>query len=138
VKRILIALAAWLAILAPAFAQGVSPNQMFGCNQSAMYDGSSSGSTRLVVGNATQQINVCGFTVWSSASSNVDLVYGTGGTCGTGTTKVTPAFQFTAQTGIVDHLPVYTGLLPVPASNDLCLNSSAAVAVQAIVYYTQF
>ena len=138
-KRFAFAIAAWLALcVAPALAQGVSPNQMFGCNQSTIYDASTSGATRLVTGNSTSRIYVCGFDLWSSGTANVDLVYGTGGTCGAGTTKVTPAFQFTAQTGIVDHLPFYTGALPVPVSNDLCINSSAGVAVQAIVYYTQF
>jgi hypothetical protein len=39
---------------------------------------------------------------------------------------------------VIDHLPVYTGMVPVPAGNDLCINTSAAVAVQAYVYYTQF
>jgi hypothetical protein len=128
-----------LCLLAlPANAQGVSPNQMFGCNQSAKYDASTNGATKLVTGVPAKQIYVCGFNLFAGGTVNVSLVYGTGGTCGTGQTAVTPAFQFTAQTGDVDHLPVYTGLTPAPASNDLCLLTSAGVAVQAIVYYTQF
>lgn len=125
----------------PAAAQnnpGVSPNQMFGCNQSAIYDASTSGATRLVPANSSGRIYVCGFDLWAAGTVNVGLVYGTGGTCGSGTAKITPTFQFTAQTGIVDHLPVYTGLPPVPVGSDLCINASGAVAVQAIVYYTQF
>jgi len=122
----------------PVHAQGVSPNQMFGCNQSAQYDNSTSGSTLLVTGANTKGIYVCGWNIWSGGTVNVKLVYGTGSTCGTGTTSITPAFQFTAQTGDVDHLPVYTGIPPVPASNNLCINTSGSVAVQAIVYYTQF
>lgn len=118
--------------------QGTSPNQMFACTSSAIYDASTSGATLLVTGTATQTIYVCGYVFWSNGTANVNLVYGTGATCGTGTTKITPAFQMGAQTGIVDHLPVYTGLAAVPSSNNLCINSSAAVAVQAIVYYTQF
>jgi hypothetical protein len=127
-----------LVLSAPAAAQGVSPNQMFGCNQSAQYDASTNGSTRLVAGTSTKQIYVCGWNILSGGTVNVKLVYGTGGTCGTGTQPVTPAFQLTAQISDVDHLPVYTGIPPVPVSNDLCLNASAGVAVQAIVYYTQF
>ena len=125
----------------PQAAQGygpVAPNQMFACTNSVIYDASTSGATLLVTGTATQTIYVCGYVFWSSGTANVDLVYGTGATCGTGTTKITPAFQMTAQTGIVDHLPVYTGLAAVPFSNNLCINSSAGVAVQAIVYYAQF
>src|ERR1035437_5079366 len=118
-------LAAFVLILVGSFgahAQGVSPNQMFGCNQSAQYDASTSGSTKLVTGTSTKQIYVCGFNFFSGGSASVKLVYGTGGTCGSGTASITPAFQFTAQTGDVDHLPVYTGITPVPVSNDLCIN----------------
>lgn len=124
--------------LSPVHAQGVSPNQMFGCNQSAQYDASTSGSTRLVVGVAAKRIYVCGFNLFSNGTVSVSLVYGTGGTCGTGTGSVTPAFDLGAQTGDIDHLPVYTGLPPVPASNDLCIKTSGGIAVQGIVYYTQF
>src|SRR5438105_3999137 len=99
-----------------AQAQGVSPNQMFGCNQSAPYDASTNGSTKLVTGVAGKRTYVCGFNLFAAGTVSVQLVYGTGGTCGTGTTAITPAFQFTAQTGDVDHLPVYTGLPPAPAS----------------------
>lgn len=140
-KRIVLAFAAWLALCAaPALAQGVSPNQMFGCNQSKIYDASTSGATLLVSANSAGRIYVCGFVFWSAGTVNVDLIYGTTTTnpCDTGTTKITPAFQFTAQTGIVDHLPVYTGLLPAPVGDNLCINTTAGVAVQAIVYYTQF
>lgn len=119
-------------------AQGVSPNQMFGCNQSAFYDNNTSGSTLLVTGVATKGIYVCGWNIWSGGTVSVKLVYGTGATCGSGTTAITPAFQFTAQTGDVDHLPVYTGITPVPVSNNLCINASSGVAVQAVVYFTQF
>lgn len=119
-------------------AQGVSPNQMFGCNQSKFYDAATSGATRLVSGVAAKQIYVCGWNILSGGTVNVGLIYGTGGTCGAGTTTITPAFQLTAQVADVDHLPVYTGITPVPPSNDLCINTSGGVAVQAIVYYTQF
>jgi hypothetical protein len=122
----------------PANAQGVSPNQMFGCNQAVIYDTSASGTTNVVTGTANRRIYVCGFSFWSGGTGTIGLVYGTGGTCGTGQNEVTPAFSLTAQTGIVDHLPVYTGLPPVPASNDLCISTGTSVAMQAIVYFTQF
>jgi hypothetical protein len=130
-----------LAFAPKAHAQGgIAPNPdlLTACNQSAIYDASTNGSTRLVVGVATKQIYVCGFTLLASGTVNVDFVYGTGGACGTGTTKITPAFQFTAQTGLIDHLPVYQGLIPAPVSNDVCINTSAGVAVQAILYWAQW
>ncbi len=138
-RWLLLALA--LTGAAPAFGQaaGVSPSQMFGCNRAVFYDASTSGATRLVQADATGgQIYVCGYHFLGGGTVNVGLIYGTGGTCGTGTTKITPAYNLVAQTYVIDHLPVYTGMVPVPAGNDLCINTSAAVAVQAYVYYTQF
>jgi hypothetical protein len=135
------AFACVLALYGPALAApgiAINPDLLTACNQAQIYDASTSGSTRLVVGAANTQIYVCGFNFWSNGTANVGLVYGTGGTCGSGTTEVTPAFHLTAQSGNVDHISVYGGLPPVPSSNDLCLNVSAGVAVQAIVYYTQF
>lgn len=137
-RRLILASIFVLAWLSPSLAQVVSPNQMYGCNQSALYDASTNGLTRLITGVATKQIYVCGFNFFSGGTVTMQLVYGTGGTCGTGQTAITPAFQFTAQTGDVDHLPVYTGLPPAPVSNDVCLKTNAATAAQAIVYYTQF
>jgi hypothetical protein len=127
-----------IACFAPARADPVYQSSTVACVKSAIYDASTNGSTKLVGGNATQQIYVCGFSIMGSGTVNVDLTHGTGGTCGTGTTKVTPAWQLTAQAGIVDHQTYYAGLPPVPVSNDLCINASAGVAVQAIVYYSQF
>jgi hypothetical protein len=125
------------AALSSAQAQ-VNPAQMFGCRNSAIYDASTSGSTKLVTGNATSRIYVCGYVFFAGGTANVKLVYGTGTNCATGATSITPAYQLTSQTGAVDRSPYYAGLLPAPASNDLCINTSAGVAVAAVVYYTQF
>ena len=138
------ALAALWLFAVPADAQvprsptGVSPNQMFGCNQSAFYDASTSGATQLVATLTSGRIYVCGWNFWAAGTVNVGLVYGTGTNCAVGTTAITPAFQFTAQTGDTDHLPVYTGITPVPNGSNLCINTNGGVAVQAVVYYTQF
>lgn len=142
-SRLLLAASLLLAGVECASAKSVSapnPALFAGCNMAALYDGSASGMTQIVASNATQQIYPCGFVILAAAGSvNVDFVYGTGGTCATGTTKITPAFQFTSSVGgIADHLPVYTGLPIAPVSNDVCINLSGAVAVQAIFYYAQF
>lgn len=129
-----------LGLISPVCAQGVSPNQMFGCNQSANYDASTNGATRLVVGTTTKGIYVCGWNIMPAGTVSVQLVYGTQTTnpCDTGQTPVTPAFQLTAQTPEIDHLPVYTGVKAVPTGKDLCILTNAGTAVQAIIYYTQF
>jgi len=133
----LLALAACF-LAAPARAQGVSPNQMFGCNQQAIYDNNTNGTTKLVTGVANKQVYICGWNIMPAGTVAVQFVYGTGGTCAVGQTVITPAFQLTAQIAEIDHLPVYTGITPAPASNDVCIKTNAGIAVQAILYYTQF
>lgn len=129
-----------LFVMRAANAQAVNPDQMYGCTSSAIYDTNTNGSTKLVSGVAGKRIYVCGFVIYGGGTANVKFVYGTKTTndCDTGTTSITPAFAMIAQARVVDHPPVYTGLLPAPASNDVCINASAGVAIQAILYYTQF
>lgn len=128
-----------VGLLAPPRADPVYQSQTIACTRAAIYDASSSGSTKLVTGNATQQIYVCGFAFFAGGTTTgMKLVYGTGGTCGAGTTSITPGFPLVAQSQLVDHQTFYAGLAPVPVSNDLCINVGAGVAAQAIVYYAQF
>lgn len=108
-----------------------------GCDSSIVYDASTSGSTQLVALTSSQQIRICGFTVFSGGTVNVKLIDGTGTACATSPSNLTPAWQFTAQTGIADGSPIFRGLT-TRASNALCINTSGAIAVQAIVYYTKF
>jgi hypothetical protein len=107
------------------------------CGSSAFYDASTSGSTQLVAISGSTKIYICGYTIFAGATANVGLVYGTGTNCATGSTKITPAYPLVAQAGAVDGAAEFRGLATV-ASQALCINSSAAVAVQATVYYTQF
>lgn len=108
-----------------------------GCDNSVVYDASTSGSTQLVALVSGKTIYVCGFVIFSAGTANVKLLYGTGTACATGSTNLTPAFQLTAQTGASygngEGIVVKTA-----ASNALCINSSAAVAVQGLVTYAQF
>jgi hypothetical protein len=105
------------------------------CNQSASYDTNTSGSTKIVSGASKTVIYICGYTIVSGGTANVSLKSGTGTNCGTGTAAVTPAYSMVAQNRVSDDSPVWRGLL-VPTGQDLCINSSAGVAIQAIVYYT--
>lgn len=108
-----------------------------GCDNQAVYDASTSGSTQLVALTSGQTIYVCGFVIFSAGTVNVNLRYGTGTACATGPTNITPAFQLTAQTGASygNGEGVVTKTI---ASNALCINTSAAVAVQALVTYAKF
>lgn len=110
---------------------------LISCDSSVIYDASTNGKTQLVGLTSSQNTYVCGFTVFAAGTVNVSLSTGTGTNCGTTSTNITPAFQLTAQTGAVDGSPFFRGL-KTAASEELCLVTSAGVAVQAIVYYTKF
>lgn len=110
---------------------------LISCDSSTTYDASTNGKTQLVGLTSSQNVYVCGYTIFAAGTVNVSLSSGTGTNCGTTSTNITPAFQLTAQTGAVDGSPFYRGL-KANASEELCLVTNAAVAVQAIVYYTKF
>src|SRR6185312_16908721 len=91
------------------------------CNSHAFYDASTSGATQLVALSGATNIRVCGYTLFSGGTANVKLVSGTGTNCGTGTASLTPAYQLTAQAGLVIKSPFWDGLA-AGASNALCIN----------------
>lgn len=107
-----------------------------GCGSSVVYDASTSGSTQLVALQSGQTIYICGYSIWSSGTVKVELDYGTGSACATGTTKIVPAWDMLAQTAIADGSAFYRGLKTASA-NELCIKTNGAVGVQAIVYYDQ-
>lgn len=106
------------------------------CDSTAIYDASTNGSTELVALTSGRTIYVCGYTILAGGTVNVKLIYGTGTACATGSTNMTPAYQLTAQAGVSDQSPFSRGLKTASA-NALCINASAGVAAQAIVYYAK-
>jgi hypothetical protein len=106
------------------------------CENVAKYDASTNGATQLVASSGSKKVYVCGYNIFSAGTVNVKLMGATTGTCAT-TTDLTPAYQFTAQTGIVQPVSNSPGLVTA-ASSQLCINTSAGVAVQALVWYAQF
>src|SRR4051812_48665084 len=104
------------------------------CGNAVIYDNTTVNSTQLLALSSTNGIYICGYSIFAGGTANVDLRYGTGTNCATGATKITPAYQLTAQTGIVDGASEFRGLY-VPTGKALCINSSVGIAVQVIVYY---
>ncbi|MFA6267670.1 MAG: hypothetical protein WC670_18380 [Pseudolabrys sp.] len=114
---------------APALAQ-------VGCDQSASYDASTNGATRLVTGDSVNRVYVCGFTIVAGGTATVGLVTGTGTNCATGQAALTPSWSMVAQTVVPDSSPAWRGLLAAPGL-DVCIKTNAGVAVQAIVYFSK-
>lgn len=113
-------------------AQGT--NLPTGCDKAVIYDASTNGATQIRA--AGSVIQICGYTIWAAGTATVKLVYGTGTNCATGETAITPAFSLITQTGIVEASPYFRGM-NAPSGNALCIKTSAGVAVQAIVYFSQ-
>ncbi len=107
------------------------------CDQTAIYDASTSGSTELVAISGSKVIYVCGYSIMAGGTVNVKLITGTGTACATGSSNKTPAYQLTAQAGISDGSTYFRGL-KTAAGGALCINASSGVAAQAIVYFAQF
>lgn len=104
---------------------------------SVKIDVSTATTTQLVALASSQKIYITSWDVIAAGTGTIKLVYGTGSSCGTGTTDLTGAYSLVAQSGIAKG----NGLGPVlvvPASNALCVTTSAAVGMQGSVSYTQF
>lgn len=104
---------------------------------SAAINVSTATTTQLVALSSGKKIYVTSLDVIAGGTGNITFVYGTGTACGTGTTSLTGAYNLTAQAGIAKG----NGLGPVlvvPASNALCVTTSAAVQMSGSVAYAQF
>lgn len=122
------------AILAGAARAQQYQSQTLGCRFTASVNASA--AARLVQGNATQQIYVCGYALNAgAAASTFQFSYGTGTNCGTGNHAVGPQYSLAINGVMVDRSPYLNGWI-APAGNDLCVAPSTASAVT--IYYDQF
>lgn len=128
-KRIMLLALLLVGFIAPAAAQ-------VECRSTAFYDTNTNGATKMITGVATANTQICGFTLWAAGTATVQFVTGTGTNCGTNQVAITPAYSLVTQTGVSDGSPFWRGLL---AGNglDVCIKTSAGVAVQAQLYYRQ-
>lgn len=89
-------------------------------------------ATSIKAPTGSSRIFICGYAIQATAGT-AQLVYGTGTTCGTGTTALSPIFA--AGVPGQDTSSIFRGLL-VPNGADVCLIAGAgASASQAIVNY---
>lgn len=136
-RQFILLVLALLFLSTSARAQYMPTGTLVTCNKSAIYDASTNGTTQLVALVTGQKIYVCGYVLWAGGTSTVKLAYGTGSACGTGTVALTPAYTLATNTGLADNADYWRGL-NTAASQALCITTSAGVAVQATVYYSQF
>lgn len=106
------------------------------CKQTAIYDASTNGATKLVTGAAAKRIYVCGYNIVGGGTASAGFVVGTGTNCATSQASLTPQYSMVAQSAVADSSDTWRGLQVDPGI-DLCFKSSAGVAMQAIIFYTQ-
>lgn len=94
-------------------------------------------TTQIVALSSTKKIYVTSYDVVAAGTGNITFVYGTGTNCATGTTSLTGAYNLTAQSGIAKGSGIGP-VLVIPASNALCVTTSAGVQMSGSVAYTQF
>lgn len=84
-----------------------------------------------------KRIYVTSWDIIAGGTGTITIKYGTGSSCGTGTTSLTGAYPLIAQAGIVKGNGL-GAVLFVPAGNALCITTSAAVQMSGSLSYVQF
>lgn len=103
----------------------------------AKIDVSTATTTEIVALSGSTKIYVTSLSLIAGGTGNIKFVYGTGVACATGTTDLTANYPLVAQSG----LALGGGLGPVlvvPASQALCVTTSAGVQMSGHLTYTQF
>jgi hypothetical protein len=131
-KKLCLAILVYLGLASGAFAQvGLAP---FACNQIFQVSQAAVSLTKIVTA-GTQVITLCGYTYnTGGAAGTMQLEYGTGTNCATGTKAITPAWSL----GVNGVLPDHPGFVTfsLPNGNDLCLVTTGTGPNLVLVYYT--
>lgn len=135
-KRFFIACAILLGLTAPTGAQSVGGQQIV-CDSVFQVSQGAVALTEIVAAEEGKQISLCGWAFNTGvAEAAVQLQYGTGTDCGTGTTPITPAVALEINGDYVDHIPY--AFFSLPRDNNLCLVTTGAGSSQVMVYYGIF
>lgn len=133
--RFLAAILLLLACAQPAAAQGRIP-----CNQASFVHAVGAVAlTQLVpIDPQGRRIGLCGYALVASAmSAALQLQYGTGTNCGTGTTPISPAWVLPTGGTLVNRQSDVAQ--NTPAANALCFVSAGQTGtMDAIVYWVYF
>lgn len=115
------------------------------CSKSVVVNISTATTTRLITNDATTDssasINICSvnLTLVGTATANqITFQYGTGATCGTGTTALSGPFTTDATAGVMKPLTMMYPFAPVPVNKSLCVLTSQAGVVAGSISYDIF
>jgi hypothetical protein len=91
--------------------------------------------TQLIAGVSGRNIYVCDYSISFNGTGNIYLEQATSGTCAT-LTQLDQTWYGVANAGKIAANPYYTGI-SIVAGGQLCVNTSAAIAVDIAVNYDQ-
>jgi hypothetical protein len=137
VKYLLLALALLLAAPSPASAQGAIP-----CNQWTLVTATGVVLlTQIIPPSPNQRIGICGYAMIASvAAASMQLHYGTGTNCGTGTTDLSVQVFLLSGGVLVNRSDYITERVPV--GNAICYDTDRTGGntgnMEAVVYWTYF
>jgi hypothetical protein len=122
----------------PEWLNSTGPTSQITADSSVIISVAAAATQKLVSGVAGKQIYITGYTWSGDTTATVgQLEYGTGTTCGTGTTTISGAYKVAANGAINRGGPTGLVLAPVPAGKDLCIVATTG-ALAGDVSYTQF
>lgn len=93
-------------------------------------------TTQLVALNGTKKVYVCGFSATTGAAGALTFEYGTGASCGTGTTTLTGAMVM-GTTGSITLGNSGGTLMSTAAGNAFCALTATGAALQGVLTYVQ-
>lgn len=115
---------------------GTTFDPKFYCPNSAVINTAAAGTVQLVALSSGKSVRVCNISVESAGNTNVTFEYGTGASCGTGTTALTGPYSLT--TAVAINVSGQPQLMATAAGNAFCVVNSAAIQISGFISYAQF
>ena len=135
---------AFLSLAVPSFAQ-INRNSNFYCDRSASISISTGTTTQIITNDNTAdnptKINICnyGLTIVGTATAQaVTFEYGTGTTCGTGTTVLSGPLTGIGSTATSLFLFASYPFKAIPVINNLCILTTQTGVVSGHISYAIF
>jgi hypothetical protein len=116
----------------PANAQ--APTMELYCNKTGIA-ASAPATVAVVTGVAGRAVNICGWIVSATAAATMQVITGTGATCGTATVNITAAHAVPA--GGVQGYESSNAQFSTPAGNRVCVIIGGTGPVQLTLFYSQ-
>ena len=131
-----------------ALVVGLSPNTL-GCAGQSIANTkkatiSQTASAQIIAGVSAKQTYVCSIVIFSATAQSVNLVEGTGTTCGTGTaglvggTTAATGFSLAANGSVSRGNGMGLTTFTATAADNVCLLQSSTGQVSGVLIYTQF